>query len=525
MPKKVLVVEQIAQEGIDSLKGRGYQVDVRLDLEPEELKATIGDYDALIVRSATKVTPELLDAAKNLKIIGRAGVTVDNIDIEAANARGITVCNAPTSNIISAAEHTMALLLAAARNIPQANSTLHDGTWKRHCFMGRELYGHTLAIFGLGRVGGLVAERANAFGMRVIGYDPYCSPERAAQLDVVLFDSIKEMLPIADFISVHLPLTEETYGMFGPEEFSKMKDGVILVNSARGGIYNVDSLADFLAAGKIAACAIDVFEEEPCIDSPLHELEDAILTPHISAVTKEAQVRAGRQIAEYVWAGLEGSIVPTAINADTPVLDSLDSVKPFIRACKIMGRMVADLTGGMPKRVRVRLEGEISDSDPVLFITGVVQGILSYKKSGTVISDDVFSTAERHGMSVKSEVREDAGEYSSAISVIADEFEMAMTLYGVDSLARIISFMGYKIDVIPAKDSLIFEYVDAPGRIGIIGTILGEAGINITTMQIGTKPEENCALVFINVEGDVTDDVMNKLKSAFDYKNIWKLSI
>lgn len=524
MAAKVLITEKIADEGIAILKERGYEVVELLDATPDELTDAIADADALIVRSATHVTPELLDAAKKLKIIGRAGVTVDNIDIEAANARNIIVCNAPTSNIISAAEHTMALLLAAARNICQANASVHAGSWERHRFMGCELFGKTLAIFGLGRIGSMVAERARAFGMELIAYDPYCSPDRAALFDVTLMDSVQDILPQADFITVHLPLTQDTYGMFGAEEYAAMKNGVILINPARGGIFQIDPLADFLAAGKIAAVGIDVFEEEPCTQSPLHEFDNAILTPHISAVTHEAQVRAGMEIAEYVWAGLEGSIVPTAINPTSIPPEVMDAVRPYIPAAKIAGSMTSNLVG-IPQHVTVQLEGAISDADPAPIVAGVVDGILIYKEIGAVSLENARTMAARHGMDIQACSEKEAQGYESAIRIKADGVEVALTLYGLDQHPRLIAFNGYRIDIEPASQSLVFEYVDSPGRVGIIGSILGDADINITTMQIGKKRDEECALVYMNVEGDITQAVMEQLEGAMDYRNIWKLSL
>ncbi|WP_165056169.1 MULTISPECIES: phosphoglycerate dehydrogenase [unclassified Adlercreutzia] len=525
MTKKILVTEKIAEEGIEALEKRGYQVDVKLDLTPEQLIEVIPPYEALIVRSQTFVTPSLIEAAENLKVIGRAGVTVDNIDIEAATEAGIIVCNAPTSNIVSAAEHTMALMLAAARKIPQANASMHAGEWVRTEFVGTELYGKTLAIFGLGRIGGLVAERARAFGMRLIAHDPYCSPERAEQLGVTLYDSVDEAVTQADFITVHLPKTVDTIGMFGPEEFAAMKDGVILVNAARGGIYQPDSLADFVAAGKIAAVGIDVYEEEPCTEGPLHEFDNALLTPHIAAVTREAQVRAGIQIANYVWAGLEGSIVPTAINVSPLPPEVLDALGPYVPACKMMGRVIAQVLGNIPKSLRVELAGTIADADPEMLVAGVLDGILTYRRLSTVTSSNVDSVAARHGISVQTTGVADAQEYASSVRVIADGVEISSTLFGIDQAARIASIMGYKIDMAPAKHSLIFEYVDAPGRIGTIGTILGAAGVNITTMQIGTKPAEQCALVYMNVEGEVNAEVLDELRAAIDLKNLWALTL
>lgn len=520
----ILVTEKIADAGILALQSRGYKVTELLDATPEQLKEAIATVDALIVRSATQVSADLLDAAKQLKVIGRAGVTVDNIDIEAANERDIVVCNAPASNIISAAEYTMALMLAAARNICPANSLVHSRSWQRHRFLGVELYGKTLAIFGLGRVGSLVAERARAFGMNVIAYDPYCSPERAAALDVTLIDSFEEVLPQADFITVHLPLTQETYGMFGSDQFAAMKNGVVLVNPARGGIFQIDALADFLAAGKIAAVGIDVYEEEPCTSSPLHEFENAVLTPHISAVTKEAQARAASEIAEYVWAALEGSIVPTAITTQGMAADVIDEVHAYMRAAKTAGRLLAGLNG-VPRHANIQLEGTISDADPSPIVAGVVEGLLSYKQVGSVSIENARALAGRHGVDISTTSSQDAQGFESAIRIKADGAEIAFTLYGLDQQARIISFNGYRIDIAPAAHSLVFEYIDSPGRIGTIGTILGEENINITTMQIGVKPEEKCALVYINVESPVSAEVMEKLENAMDYKHIWQLSL
>lgn len=526
MCKKVLVTDKLACEGVEILKARGCAVDVKLGLAPEELEQIVPAYDALIVRSGTQVTRKVIEAAQNLRVIGRAGVGVDNVDVEAATEHGVIVCNAPTSNIVSAAEHTMALMLACARRIPQANSSMHAGRWERSELTGVELYEKTLAIFGLGRVGGLVAERARAFGMKLVGYDPYCSPERAEQLGVELCDTVDEILPVADFITVHLPKTEETAGMFGPARYAAMKDGVILLNVARGGIYNVESLADFLAAGKIGAVGFDVFETEPCLASPLHEFDNAILTPHLGASTYEAQRRAGTQIAEYVAAGLEGSVVPTAVNMAPVPPEVLDVMGPYVPACQMMGRMIAQLTGDMPKSLKVTAAGSIADADASILVAGALSGVLSYRRAGTVTPVNAESVAVRHGIKVSAASVSDAREYSSVAMVEADGVGVGATLSGTAQTPRIVSLLGYKIDIAPARESLVFEYVDAPGRVGIIGTILGQAGVNITTMQIGANPEEKCALVYMNVEGDLTDALLKDLREKVpDLKNLWRIKL
>lgn len=409
MTKKVLVTERLAEAGLAVLRDKGCEVDVKLKMTPEELIETVPGYDALIVRSATKVTAEVVEAADRLRIIGRAGVGVDNVDVEAATEHGIIVCNAPTSNIVSAAEHAIGLMLACARKVPQANASMHEGVWERGKYTGVELYEKTLAIFGLGRIGGLVAERARAFGMKLIGYDPYCSPERAEQLGVTLYDDVDALVPLADFITVHLPKTKETIGMFGPDQYARMKDGVILVNAARGGIFDEKSLADFLAAGKIGAVGIDVHESEPCTDSPLREFDNAILTPHIAASTQEAQLRAGVQTAEYVAAGLEGSIVPTALNMAPVPPEVMDAVGPYVPACQMMGSMLAQIDGEIPQFLKLTTAGALAHADASILVAGTLKGILSYQSTATVTPVNADAVAKRHGIKVETLSSPDAG--------------------------------------------------------------------------------------------------------------------
>jgi len=311
---KVLITEKLAPEGVEVLQRAGHEVDVRLGLSPEELIAAIPAYQALIVRSATKVTAEVIAAATELRVIGRAGAGVDNVDRDAATEHGVIVCNAPTSNSISAAEQAMALMLCVARNTAKADASMQAGRWDRALFSGHELYGKTLAIVGLGHIGTLVAERAAAFGMDLIGYDPYCTEERAAGMGVKLYTDLDELCRVADFITVHMPKTPQTIGMFGAAQFELMKPTVYLINDARGGIYDTEALAAALAAGKVGGAAIDVYESEPCTDSPLRGMDNVVLTPHLGASTAEAQKRAGVQIAEFVAMGLAGEDVPTAVN-------------------------------------------------------------------------------------------------------------------------------------------------------------------------------------------------------------------
>lgn len=526
MTKKVLISEKLAEAGIEVLRKKGYEVDVKLELTPEQLIETIPAYDALIVRSATQVTHEVIEAGTNLRIIGRAGVGVDNVDVEAATERGVIVCNAPTSNVVSAAEQTMALMLACARKTPQAYISMKAGKWERGKFTGTELFEKTLAICGLGRIGGLVAERARAFDMKLIGYDPYCSPERAEQLGVTLYDTVEELLPLADFITVHLPKTKETIGMFGPEQYSKMKDGVILVNTARGGIYNVASLADFVAAGKIGAVGIDVYEKEPCTESPLHEFDNVILTPHLGASTKEAQERAGTQIAEYVAAGLEGSIVSTAVNMAPVPPEVMDQVGPYVPACQMMGALLAQIGPGVPKNLKITAAGSLADVDSSLLVAGSLGGLLSPDDVTSITPVNAASMASRNGVKVETQSRPNALEYTSLIELNADGLEVGCTLSEPSQTPRIVSLLDYQIDITPDAYSLVFEYEDRPGQIGILGTVLGNAGINITTMQVGMKPEDKSkALVYLNVETEVSDEVLDQLREALQIDAAWHIKL
>lgn len=525
MTNKVLVCEKIADAGIEALRERGLVVDVKLGLSRDQLIGIVGEYDALVVRGATNVDAELFDAGKNLRVVGRAGVTVHNIDINAATERGIIVCNAPTSNVVSAAEHTMALLLACSRHICAADKSMKEGKWLRNDFVGTELYQKTLAICGLGRVGRLVAERARGFGMDIVAYDPYCGAERAEQLGVRLYDSIDEILPIADFITIHMPKTPETQGMFGPEEFSKMKDGVILLNTACAGVFNVKSLSDFVAAGKVAAVGVDMWESEPVFDSPLHEFSQATLTPHLGASTTEALNRAGVQIAEYVYLGLSGSIVPTALNIVASVNDVADAGARYLPACQILGSMALQMNGELPGKLKLTAGGSLADKDLDVLTAGVMDGMLSYRGSKRVTPADAFSVARRHGVDVQTFSVPEADDYTSLISLNADGITVSATVAGDDQQPRIVELLGYRTQIDASGRTLIFEYVDGPGRMGIIGTVLGNAGISITTMQIAKKGFDDTALVYMNVEQDVPAQVLQELRAKINPKNLWYITL
>ncbi|MHB9003091.1 MAG: phosphoglycerate dehydrogenase [Coriobacteriia bacterium] len=525
---KVLVAEKIAASGIEMLKGE-FDVDVKTDLTPEGLVEEIPAYDALIVRSATRATREVIEAGVNLKIIGRAGVGVDNVDVQAATERGIIVCNAPTSNIVSAAEHTVALMLASARNIPSAAASMKQCKWERSKFTGTELYEKTLAIFGLGRIGSLVAERARSFGMHLVGYDPYTSPERAQAMGIELYENVDDILPLADFITVHLPKTKETIGMFGPEQFAKMKDGVRVINTARGGIYQDDALAQALTSGKVASAAIDVYEVEPCTDSPLAGIDNAILTPHLGASTSEAQDRAGEQIAEYVAAGLRGEMVPTAVNIAPVSPEVLEKVGPYVDVAENLGKMVAQMARHGIESLDIKLVGALAETDTRILKTAVLKGMLTVVGAESVNFVNADYYAEQRGIVVTETKQTEARDYVSLVSVTAHgaggDVEIAAALIGKKNEPRLVSLFGYDLDMAPADNMAFFKYPDRPGMIGRVGTQLGGEGINIGSMQVGRTDAGGTALMGITVDSPISAELLAKITEQGDMEEAWSVEL
>ncbi|MCL2807660.1 MAG: phosphoglycerate dehydrogenase [Coriobacteriia bacterium] len=527
---RVLISEKLAANALTLLETAGQTVDVKLGLTNEEIIEIIPDYDALIVRSATKVTREVIEAGSNLKIIGRAGVGVDNVDVEAATERGIIVCNAPTSNVVSAAEQTMCLLLASARKTAQANASMQQGEWNRSAYTGRELFHKTLAIVGLGRIGGLVAERAAAFGMELVGYDPYCSVERAAALGVTKYETIDEVLPLADFITVHLPKNKETIGMFGAKQFAKMKDGVFLVNTARGGIYNLAEMVEFLQSGKIGGVAIDVFESEPCTSSPIHGIDNAILTPHLGASTVEAQERAGVQIAEYVLLGLENKMVPTAVNVKLVPDDVMGAVAPYIPACETLGVVLAQLSREAIANVELTVSGELAEYDVSLLGTAALRGIFSRNTDDPVNFVNANYIAQQRGVGITIKKDSKLHEYNSKVSLLTmngtRRIEVGCIASGPHAEIRIVSLLDYKLDLIPKKYVLVMKYEDTPGKLGRIGTVLGNANINISTMEIGTLEKATGeAIVLMNVDDPVPPAVYDELVASVGVNEGWFIEL
>jgi len=506
---RILVTEELAERGLAAMRDAGHTVDVRLGLSAEELVNEIATADALVIRSATKVTSDVLAAASQLVVVGRAGIGLDNVDVEAATARGVMVVNAPQSNILSAAEHTMALLLSQARNIPQANAALKAGRWERSRWEGVELHGKTLGVIGLGRIGALVAQRALAFGMRLVAYDPYVSPERARQMGVDLRD-LDAVVADADFLTIHLPKTPDTIGLLDADVLAKAKPGLRLVNTARGGIVDEQALADAVRNGVIAGAAIDVFETEPTTESPLFALDDVVVTPHLGASTAEAQDKAGITIAEQVILALRGDFVPFAVNVAAS--EASETVRPFMALAERLGRLFTGLAGEAPGTLEVTYEGDIAAYDCRVLTLSVLKGLLAPVVDEPVSFVNAPQIAQQRGITVRETKSSDARDYVNLVSVRSDRgTHVAGTLFGKQEAPRIVGIDEHIVDLPPSRHMLVVHNDDTPGMIGCVTTILGEARVNISDMDVGRSPSGAAALMAIATDTPVPADIVARI--------------
>ncbi len=507
---KVLVTERLSEAGLERLR-RDLAVDVRLGTSAEELKEIVGKYDALVVRSATRVDAEVLERAENLKVVGRAGIGLDNVDVDAATRAGILVVNAPQSNVLSAAEHTMALLLAQARNIPQAHAALVGGSWERERWQGVELHGKTLGIIGLGRVGTLVAQRASAFGMRLVAFDPYIAANRAMQMGVELADSVLEVCRRADFLTVHLPKTPETIGIISDKELAASRRGLRVVNTARGGIVDEAALVRALEQGVVAGAAVDVFDGEPVTEHPLFGLPNVVVTPHLGASTAEAQDKAGVAIAEQVVLALRGEFVPYAVNVDIGA-DIPDAVRPYLALAQRLGRVAVGLAGGRIERLRFEYHGGIADYDTRALTLSGLKGAFSAVVHEPVTFVNAPLLARERGISVEEARSSQSLDYVNLIEVHAEgegeTVSVAGVLVGKRDTERLVRVYGYDLDMAFAPVMAFFRYDDRPGIVGIVGTLLGEAGINIANMQVARQAEGGEALMGLAVDSTIPQDVL-----------------
>jgi D-3-phosphoglycerate dehydrogenase len=511
---KVLVTDPISDEGIKILKSEpGVQVDVETKLTKEQLLEKIKGYDALIIRSETQVTKEVIAAADKLKIIGRAGVGIDNVDVPAATAKGIIVANAPEGNTIAACEHTISMMFAMSRNIPQANASLKSGKWERSKFMGVEVMGKTLGIIGMGRIGSEVTKRARVMGMEVLAQDPFTSPERAKDIGARL-TTRDEIYEKADYITVHTPLIPETRHMISTPQFEKMKKGVRIINCARGGIVDEAALLEALKSGKVAGAALDVFEKEPPVGSPLLEQPNVIVTPHLGASTAEAQVSVATMVAEQVINCFKGLPVTTALNIPIMKPETMEKIKPFLPLAENLGKFTAQMVDGHIKEIDVTYSGEITQKDVSLVTIAVVKGILDVKKGELVNYVNAKSIAREYGINVVESKSGQPGDYTNLITVTiktdSGQRKVSGTIFG-NKDARIVSVDDYRIEAIPAGYMIVTMHKDRPGVIGNVGTILGKNDINIAGMVVGRETVRGEALMILNVDDAVPQPVLTEM--------------
>jgi D-3-phosphoglycerate dehydrogenase len=509
---RILVTEAIADGGLGRLRAAGHTVDVRTDLTPQQLLDAIGDAQALIIRSATQVTAEVLSAARELVVVGRAGIGLDNVDVAAATERGVMVVNAPQSNIVSAAEHTMALLLAQARNVPQAHAALVAGRWERTTWEGVELADKTLGIVGLGRIGKLVADRAKAFQMRLVAFDPFVSAERAKQMGVELLP-LDQVVAEADFLTIHLPKTKDTAGLIDRDLLLKAKPTLRVVNVARGGIVVESDLAECIRDGVIAGAALDVFDTEPTTESPLFELPSVVVTPHLGASTREAQDKAGDAIADMVQLALAGDFVPWAVNVDAA--EANETLRPFLPLAETLGRLYGSLHQSSPDSFELCCQGEIAGYDTRILGLAVLKGFFSRISEDPVSYVNAPSLAKAAGIHMREVNCTDTDEYVNLITLRCDDHHsISGTLAGRRSEQRIVEVDGHDFDVPPAEHMLVITNDDRPGVIGTVGTILGDAGVNIADMDVGRVESAGTAVMLLATTAEVADDVVDALRAA-----------
>jgi len=529
---KVLVKEKIGDSGIELLKEH-FDVELGFDWTDEQLAERIGDYEGILIRSATKLTAELIEQGTNLRAIGRAGVGVDNVDVEAATKRGIIVANAPQSNVVTAAEHTMALLLALARNIPQAYASLTSGKWERSKFSGVEVYEKTLGIVGFGRIGQLVATRARAFNMRVVAFDPFVSADRYRELGVEKAENSEEIYAQADFITIHLPKTPDTQNWLNAAAFAQMRDGVRILNVARGGLIDEAALGEALDSGKVAGAALDVFPTEPMTENPLFANPKVIVTPHLGASTAEATDRAGYQSAEQVVAALTGGVVSTAVNIPSVGAEDMEVLGPFLPLAKNLGRLAMELAeGSSVERIEAAFMGRIADFDTRLLTLAVIGGALGGRTEEEVNLVNAPSMAEERGIVIEEKSVSEAQDFNELIrvTVIAggERVAVAGTAIGPNRVPHLVEVQGRRFTVELEPFVTIFRYEDLPGMIGRVGTIFGTHGINISSAAVGHTPdgdsageEQRLAAMVVTTDAAVPAEVVDEIVASEGFVDGW----
>jgi D-3-phosphoglycerate dehydrogenase len=511
---KVLISDNLSTCGVDILKKAGLEVEFRSKTTVEEIEKMIGDYDALIIRSATKVTAGLLEKAAKLKIVGRAGSGLDNVDIPAATKKGVVVMNTPGGNTVTTAEHTIGMIFASARMIPQAYSSMKAGKWEKKKFEGVELFDKTLGIIGLGAIGGVVANRCTALGMKVLAFDPFISTEKAKQLGIELAD-LETIYKRSDFITLHTPKTKETAGLINKDTIAKMKDGVRIINCARGGIVNEADLYEALKSGKVAGAAFDVFEKEPPENHPLMTLDNFIATPHLGASTLEAQENVATAVAEQIVDYLIAGTVRNAVNVPSVPADQLPTLSPYINLAERMGLFAAQVIEGGLTQVTVEYSGDVSNLklEPVTLaalkglLTPIIQENVNYVNAPLIAKD--------RGIEVKVSKSSDTREYTSLITIKVKAGSKEMSVAGTlnsKKEPRIIQVDDFPMETVPEGDMLVLMNNDKPGVIGGIGMLMGQNGINIARMQFGREKQGGLAMSIVSVDSTISDEIMNKVR-------------
>ncbi|MFH1753144.1 MAG: phosphoglycerate dehydrogenase [Candidatus Omnitrophota bacterium] len=524
MSIRILISDPLADDGIKILKDeKSFIVDTKTKLHPAELRKIIKDYDAILVRSETKLTEDIIEASR-LKVIGRAGVGLDNIDLNAATKKGIIVVNAPAGNTISTAEHAMSLIMAMSRNIPQANKDLKEGNWNRKKFTGVELYGKTLGIIGLGRIGAEVACRANSFKMNVIAYDPYLSAEMAKNIKVDPVD-LETLFKNSDYITVHTPITDKTNHMISYKEFAIMKKGVRVINAARGGIIDESALAKALESGKVAGAALDVFEKEPPKDNPLMKFDNVIVTPHLGASTEEAQVNVAIDIAETLRDALLDKGIKNAVNLPNIGPEEFNRIKPYINLAEKIGLIHAQIIKGHIKQVEIRYIGDVSKIKVEPLTAALLKGMLTPILQETVNYVNAPFIAKDRGMNIIESKAGDIEDFASLIwvKVISDKAtnSIAGTIF-IKSDPRIVKINDFYVETVPEGCMLIIYNKDVPGIIGQIGTILGDNNINIAAMSFGREKPGEYSISVLNVDSEVPKALLDQIKKA---KNVYDVNM
>ena len=514
--KKILVSDPLSDEGLKILKEvQDFQVDVKTDLKPDGLKEIIKNYDALVVRSATKVNKDIIAAADNLKVIGRAGVGLDNVDLEAATQKGIIVMNTPGGNTISTAEHTMSMIMALSRNIPQASSSTKKGEWKRSKFMGVELYGKTLGIVGFGRIGKEVAKRCLSFGMRILAYDPFLSKEVAESIGVEVHE-LKDVLEAADYITVHTPLTDETKHMISSEEFAIMKKGVRIINCARGGIIDEQALVAAIKEGKVAAAALDVFEQEPVSpDNELLKLDNVVTTPHLGASTEEAQVNVAIEVAEIVRDALLGRGIRNAANYPCLEPEVCRILDPYINLAEKVGGFAAQLVEGRFLEADITYYGDIVKHDLSPLSMAIIKGMLSPILKETVNFINAISLAKDRGIRVHETKSSKEAEFVTLIQLEIKTDKETMKICGTLSAnkqPRIVKIDEYYVEFYPIGEMVFVQNWDRPGLIGNLGTFMGKNNVNIAAMTFGRDKPGGKAISVLNVDSSIPQDMLEKMR-------------